>query len=234
MVKSEIKMEVLVRLGKDTTSAWTSDTQLNRLIDQAHRWAAGYHKWPFTEGRFSTTFASLITNEDSYLRGEYPEGWKSDSIRQLTVGGLRYQKTNFEDFQIYQEDQTSGTDKIFSDFARAYYINPNAGASGTISAWGQYTPAALDDESASDETVFKGEDEANQAIIDEAMSYLLRRDSRETEAINHHELAKKALDELWKRIGDEQFAYQSKDRSMFSRVDVINGGFLDGLDTDQF
>jgi hypothetical protein len=221
-------------LGKDTTSAWTSDTQLNRLIDQAHKWAAGYHKWPFTEGRISTTLASLTTNEDSYLRGEYPEGWKSDSIRQLTIGGLRYQKLNFEDFQIYLEEQPRGTDKVYSDFARVYYVNPNTGVSGTVAAWGQYTPATLDDESATDETVFRGEDEANQAIIDEVISYLLRRDGKEQEAVNHHNLAKQTLEELWKRIGDEQFAYQTKDREMFTRVDVVNGGYYDDLDTDQF
>jgi hypothetical protein len=235
MIKSDIRMEVLVRTGKDTTSAWSSATIINAQIDQAHKWAAGYKKWPFTEGRVSTTFASLTTNEDGDYRGEYPEGWKSDSVRILTVGGYRLQKLNFEDFKIFREEQSGSSDRVFTDFSRSYYINPSIDVSGTVTAWGQYTPANLDDESSSDHTVFIGEDEGNQAIIEETIGYVLRRDGKQKEAIERHQIAQGLLDQLWQRIGDEQYAYQSKDRGIFERIDVVNGSFYDDtLDTDQF
>lgn len=233
--KTDIRREVLVRLGKDTTSAWTSATIVNSWVDQAHRWASGFKKWPFTEGRVSTTFASLVTSEDGYLRGEYPEGWKSDSIRQLVIGGDRVQKLNWEDFQMYLENHEDDNERIFSDFGRSYYINPRIDLSGSTTVWGQYTPAILDDESASDDTVFRGEEEGNQAIIEESVSYALRRDGKETEYINHHKIAEDHLNKLWERITAEQFAYQSKDRGMFTRVDILNGGYYDDeLDTNQF
>jgi hypothetical protein len=235
MTKTDIRTEVLVRLGKDTTSAWTSATIVNSLVDQAHKWASAYKKWPFTEGRQSTTFASLVTNEDGDLRGEFPEGWKSDSIRIMQICGYRLQKLNYEDYRIFREENSSSTDRVFSDFARNYVINPHIDVSGTITAWGQFTPAVLDDESTTDNTVFGGEDEGNQAIIEEAMAYLLRRDGKEKESIERHQYAQVLLDQLYQRIGDEQYAYQSKNRGMFQRIDLINGDLYgDELNTDQF
>jgi hypothetical protein len=235
MTKSEIRTEVLVRLGKDTTSAWTSSTILNNWIDQAHRWAAGYHKWPFTEARVSTTFASLVANEDGNLVGLYPEGWKSDSIRQLQVGGYRLKKLNWEDFQIFREDYSTNDDRVFSDFNRQYFVNPNIDVSGTTSVWGQYTPIVLDDESSTENTIFAGEEEGNQGIIEMSIAYALRRDGKEKEALDHQLVAKTTLDELYKRITDEQYAYQSKNRGMFDRIDVVNGDMYDDeLNTDQF
>ena len=237
MTRYEIKTEVLVRLGKDTTSAWTSEAFLNDWVNQAHKWAAGYHKWPMTEGKQSTTFASLVTDEQGYLRGEYPEGWKSDSIRQLTIDGKRLQKLNWEDFQIFVEEQTSD-DRVYSDFARQYFINPNIDLSGTVTAWGQYSPADIPDGDGSTaddmNTVFVGESEADQAIVEMAMSYVLRRDGREKESIDRQQIAKGWLDELWKRITDEGYAYHSKNRGMFTRVDVVDGTYHDELNTDQF
>jgi hypothetical protein len=235
MTKTEIRTEVLVRLGKDTTSAWTSSTILNSWIDQAHRWATGYHKWPFTEGRVSTTFASLVANEDGNLVGLYPEGWKSDSIRQLQIGGYRLKKLNWEDFQIFREDYSTGTDRVFSDFNRQYFVNPNIDVSGTTSVWGQYTPTVLDDESTTENTVFSGEEEGNQGIIEEVVGYALRRDGKEKESVEKHLIAKANLDELWKRITDEQYAYQSKNRGMFERINVVDGSMYDdNLNEDQF
>jgi hypothetical protein len=35
--------------------------------------------------------------------------------------------------------------------------------------------------------------------------------------------ARLLLDEIWKRCQDEQFAYQTKDRSMFDDFDVLSG-----------
>ena len=238
MTRGDIRTEILVRMGKDTTSAWTSEPILNDWINQAHKWAAGYKKWPFTEGRASTTFASLASSTDGYLAGSYPEGWKSDSIRMLTIDGKRVKKTDFYKFQSFLQDNSSSSERIFSDFGRLYYINPRIDISGSVVAWGQYTPADIDDGDGNDttETVFVGEDEGNQAIIEEALSYALKRDNRVKESIEHHNIAKVHLEEVYKRIADEQFGYQStKDDGMFERFDVLEGGFRDEIfKRDQF
>ena len=113
MTRGEIRTEILVRSGKDTTSAWTSEAFLNDWVNQAHKWAGGYKPWVFTEGRTSTTWASV--EELNF------EGYKADSFRLLQIGGKRLTKLNFEDYQIFREEEASGTDRVFSDFGRLVF-----------------------------------------------------------------------------------------------------------------
>jgi hypothetical protein len=42
-------------------------------------------------------------------------------------------------------------------------------------------------------------------------------------ASEHHGLAKVHLEELWQRIVREQHLYQTKDRSMFKELDIVEG-----------
>lgn len=231
MIKTEIANQVLVRGGWSTTYTVTS-ANLDLFIDRAHQFCAGYKKWPFTEGRVSTTFASLVTTEDGYLVGEYPEGWKSDSIRLLKIGGNEIQKTAFYKFTKFLEDYPEDNERMFSDYARRYYINPRIDTSGTVSVWGQFTPASLVDEN----TVFAGETEGDEAIIEMSMSYVYKRLGEEQNALNHEKTSRNILEELWKKIEAEQYAYQTPpDDGMFERFDVLEGGFRDDLtNRDQF
>ena len=59
MTQGDLITEVVVRLGTDTTVAFYTDSILERWIDQAHRWAAGQHKYPFTEGKVTTTYTTI-------------------------------------------------------------------------------------------------------------------------------------------------------------------------------
>ena len=234
MTRGDIKTEILVRSGKDTTSAWTSEAFLNDWINQNHKWAAGYKPWPMTEGRTSTTWAG--TEELTF------EGYKADSFRIITVGGKRLQKTNFEDYLKYKEDNTSGDERIFSDRAGINYFNPYADVSGTTVAYGQYVPADIPDGdgTAGDDaaTVFTGNgDEGNQAIIEKTLAYIANRDKNLSEAQLHEANARAILDDLWTRIGDEQHAYQPGPSSegMWKRFDVLEGGFREDIfNRDQF
>lgn len=235
MTRGEIKTEILVRSGKDTTSAWTSEAFVNDWINQNHKWAAGYKPWPMTEGRTSTTWAA--TEEIKF------EGYKADSFRIITVGGKRLQKINFDDYIAFKENEFSQSDRdsrVFSDKAGINYFNVSADVSGTMTAYGQYIPADIPDGdgSAGDdaETVFTGNgDEGNQAIIEKCLAYINYRDTNPSEAQLHDKNAKQILDDLWKRVQDEQFAYQTKDRSMFEYFNVIRGGHRGGIiNEDQF
>lgn len=233
---SEIQNEIIVRLSTGTTVAYYTDTIIKEWITQAHRRCAGYKKWPLTEGRVSTTFASLSLNEDGYLRGSYPEGWRPDSIRLLTIGGKRVHKTNFYKFQSYFEDNPDSSDRKFTDQGRSYFINPNIDLSGTVVAWGQYTPYIdVTDENAT--TVFSDvAEEGNLAIVEEVISYAQSREKKHKEKLLYSTNAMKLLDTLWDSIKNEQFGYASvDDDGMFQRLDVLGGNMRDDIfKRDQF
>lgn len=219
MNTGEIKTQILVELGASTTHAYYTDTILDNWIDKAHKFAAGYHKWTFTEGRVSTTYAS--TEENSY-----PEGWRSDSIRIMQIGGKRLEKIAYNDYLIFREDNSTATDKVFSDYGLLYYVNPNAEVSGTTIMYGQYTPATIDTTDPTALTVFSNRaDEANYAIIEEVLSYAKAREQKQQEAQLKHQRAMEMLDTVWDKIQGEQFGYETKNRSMFKRIDVLNGTF---------
>jgi hypothetical protein len=219
---------VLVRNGVTTSATGTyTDTVLNGWINDAHRFAAAAHKWPFTEGRVSTTF---VTEETPLF-----EGWRSDGIRYLTIGGHSYQKTRFNDYMKFREDSPDDDDRIFTDFGRTLYVNPN-GASGTMVAYGQYVPAKLDTTDPTLTTVFSDNDEeGNEAIVEEMLSYAAQRERKPDIATFHHQRAIAIINDLYARIGGEQFGYLPKDSEMFERIDIVNGGYRsDTFKRDQF
>lgn len=223
----DIITEVLVRNNRTTTDSFITDAMLFDWVRDAHIWASGYHKWPFTEGRISTTFTGL--EEWSF------EGYKSDSIRLLQVGGKRLQKLNFEDYQIYREEQPSDDDRVYSDFGGLVFINPYIDLSGTLTAWGQYQPT-IDPTDLEAKTIFSGHDEeGNEALVEKMTCYLKRREHLVNESELHDQRATLKLDDLWKKIQAEQFGYQTKDRGMFKRIDVLSGIENDELTKrDQF
>jgi hypothetical protein len=66
-------------------------------------------------------------------------------------------------------------------------------------------------------------------------SYLKRRLHLPEEAELHDKRASVKLEEIWTKIQDEQAMYQSKDRGMFKRIDILaQGMFDDEINTDQF
>lgn len=220
----DIKTEVIVRLGISTTEGYYYDAILSDWLEDAHRFATSYKRWPFTEGKVSTTY---VSGTETY---PYPEGWRTDSIRILKLGDKRVQKTNFEDYENYKEDNSGGSDRIFSDFSREYYINPNIDLSGTITVYGQYNPV-IDVSVPATETVFSNyEEEGNEAIVLEMLSYAKQKERKIKESIEFHMRAKEVLDSVYIRtVKDEGFAYQTKNRSLFKRFDVIEGVEQDEL-----
>jgi len=231
----DIITEVLVRNTRSTTDGFITDTMLQDWIKQAHKWSAAFHKWPFTEGRVSTTFTTGSgENTDEWNF----EGYKADSFRIIQIGGKRLQKLNFEDYQIFREETPDADDRVFSDFGRTVFINPNIDASGTLTAWGQYEPVLELGADFDGKTIFSGYDEeGNEAIVEKMSCYLKRRMRLLNEAEAHEQRAAVKLEEIWKRILDEQYAYQTTPErgGMFKRIDVINGGLEDDLfNRDQF
>lgn len=229
--RDDIFTEVLVRNNRTTTDGFITDLMLKNWFLQAHTWAMSYHKWPFTEGRASTTFASGGgSNSDEW----YFEGYKADSIRRVQIGGKRLKKLNFEDYQIFLEENPTGNDRVYSDFNRILFINPSIDASGTLVIYGQYLPYIdVTDEAAL--TLFSGyEEEGNDAIIQKMTQYLRTRESGQgilvrgkpvSAAIVAEQNAIAMLERVWQRVEDEQYAYQTTQErgGMFDRINVIGG-----------
>lgn len=231
----EIKNQVLQRHGVDTTSAFYTDDILNDYIKSATRWASSYKKWPFTEGRVSTTFSSGAgENSDEWNF----EGYKSDSLRILTIGGKRHKKLNFEDYIIFREETPSSEDRVFTDYGRLVYINPSTDASGTLVAYGQYIPVDPDTTDPDSKTVFSdSEPEGNEAIIERVLSFMNLRERKEGQAKFHTDNAIAILESIEGIIEDEGFNYKThKTRDgMWERFDVLEGDLIDDLyNRDQF
>lgn len=227
----DIITEILVRNNRTTTDAFITDATIQGWVKDAHVWAAAYKKWPMTEGKYSTTTASVTASPEGFNTLPYPEGWKSDAIRLMTVGGKRFYKKNFYKFQSFMEDNSSDTSKLFTDFGRQILINPNASDfSGTVVLWGQYQPI-LDVTDFTAGTVFSNADEeGNEAIVEKASEYLKRREHQEYEAQVHGQTAKAMLDEVGARIGEEQFNYQDTlNEGWMKRFDVLRGGFKEDI-----
>lgn len=227
----DIITEFLVRNNRTTTDSFITDTTVQGWLKDAHVWAAGYKKWPMTEGKNSTTAASLVTSPEGYTTLAYPEGYKADSIRLLTIDGKRFNKKNFYKFQQFVEDNPQDSSKIYTDYGRTLLINPMAGGvSGTVVMWGQYMPI-LDVTDTTAKTIFSDYDEeGNDAIVKKMTAYLKERERLIAEAQLAEKEAKEKLDGVKGLIDDEQFGYQdTNNEGMWKRFDVMRGGFKEDV-----
>lgn len=231
---SDIINEVLVRNNRTTTDSFITDDMLEDWLRQANTYCTARFKWPLSEVR-DQTLAWTGAEEVDY--SSFTIDFKADSIRILQIGGKRLQKTSFEEYQNFREDESSATDPIFSDFARVLYINPNCGLSGTIAAFGQYTPS-IDPTDATATTIFSTfDEEGNEGIVEKMTSFLKRREHLPDEAELHDQRADQKLLTLFQKIQAEQYKYQASPSSegMWKRMDVLHGGFRDDVfNTDQF
>jgi len=231
---SDIINEVLVRNNRTTTDGFVTDQILEDWLREANDYCTTKHKWLMSEVRDQTTSWSG-TEEVDYT--DFSINFKADSIRYLKIGTKTVEKTNFQDYQKFRERRPDDDRRIYSDFSRVLYINPNADASGTIFAYGQFTPQ-IDPTNATATTIFSTFDqEGNEAIVEKMTSYLKRREHLPDEAELHDNRADAKLDGLWKKVQDEQYNYKSgrDSEGIFRRFDVVEGGYRDEIfNRDQF
>lgn len=223
----DVITQVLVRNNRTTTDGFLTDTILATWFTDSHAWAMSQKKWPFTEGRISTTYAAI--EEINF------EGYKADSIRFLKVGIDLFQKVDFESYLRMKNETPNSDSKVYTDFGKTLFINTLSGVSGTLTAYGQYQPY-LDVTDLTANTSFANwNDEGNEAIYEKMTGFLKRREHLPDEAELHDQRALAKIEEVSIQIGKEKFAYQNRSGDgMFKRFDVINGGFEDGLTRDQF
>lgn len=225
----DIITEFLVRNNRSTSDSFLTDSILDMWVNNAHIWAAGYKFWPFTEN--ITELGTFGTERLAYS-GARDANIKSDSVRMLSVGDIAsigtmtpFKRVSFEEYTKYRQFTVAGVDAIFTDFGRNVYVNTLAsGASGTVYAFYQFLPAAIN--AGSTTTVFTNyDDEGNEGIVRMMSSYLKNREHQPSEAEYHESKAKEKLDEVWKKMQDQQSTYQAAPGSqgMWQRFDVIRG-----------
>ena len=129
--------EVLVRNNRSTTDSFITDAMLQDWTRQANNYCTTQFKWPSSEVR-DKSYAWTGSEEVDY--SNFTVDFKADSIRILLIGDERLEKLGFEDYLKMREDRPNANNRVFSDFGRIVYINPSADVSGTITAFGQYTP----------------------------------------------------------------------------------------------
>ena len=231
--RDDIFTAFLVRNNRSTTDSFITETNLKNFYRDSVLWAAAQHKWPATEGRVMTTFATGSgINSDEY----FFESYKQDSFRLIQIGGKRLRKLNFEDYQTFLEEDTDSTERVWSDFNRTVFINPNIDLTGTLVAYGQYQPV-VDVTDEAGKTFFSDyDDEGNEAIVEKMTTYLKQREHLKDEVVLHDQRARQKLDEVWNRVLGEQYKYQTHDSSggMWKRFNVLDGGFKDDITENQF
>jgi len=227
---SDIRTDVLDKAGLATTAGFITQDMLNNWIQQAERWATSFKNFPCTEGRVSTTWTG--TEELTF------EGYRSDSFRYLKVGEKRFRKLNFEDYEIFKEEEPDSEEKVYTDFGKLVLINPRADVSGTLTAFGQFEPAPIDVTDEESTTVFSnGNEEGNEAIVEKVLSFIESRKQDDNAAAKHLESAEGILDKMDEAVDERQFRYQThRSRGgMFKRINVLGGGIDDELiRRDQF
>lgn len=232
---SEIRTDILDKGGINTTSAFYTQDMINNWIQQANRWATSYKKWVFTEGRVSTTYTTGTgENSDEWNF----EGLKADSIRILKVGSDLFEKLNFEDYLIFRDEEPDSNDRVYSDFGRTVFINPNSDSSGTLTAYAQFAPVDIDVTDEESVTVFTNwEEEGNEAIVEKVLSFISNRERNKSEAQFHHDKAVQILESIKGVIDDEQYAYKTHSArgGMWKRINILGGALQDELfKRDQF
>jgi hypothetical protein len=229
--RDDIFTEVLVRNNRTTTDGFITDLMLKNWFLQAHTWAMAAHKWPWTEGRVATTFATGGgDNTDEW----YFEGYKADSFRMVVVGGKRIKLLTFADYQIFKQENPQSNERVGAQFGRILFINSLADISGTLVAYGQYLPY-IDVTNETAVTLFSDYDEeGNDAIITKMTAFLRTRESGigllirgkpVSAAIIAEQNAIALLESVWKRVEDEQYKYQTTPErgGWFDRIDVLRG-----------
>lgn len=209
-------------LSSTVVSTFWTPTMLEGWINRGVIWATNFRPWPFTEkAEYTKSRANARYYDYPDDTADGPSAFKSDSIRLCQIeqddGTMaEYTKLRYNDFMKYLEDNPTGTDKVFSDYRRRYFINPVVTVSDrNISVWGQEKAKELVADT--DETAFsEGEETGDQAIILYAKSIALKKARRYNEATAEITEATNLLLEIWKRIQEEQSQYRTKSNALFN------------------
>jgi hypothetical protein len=227
MTNLEAKQALARKLNIDysniSSNSLFSDSDLQDYIQAGVNKAWDYKPWTFKEGDKKTT----ATTDDYY---DYPADFEDESISRLTVGGYEYTKKLFPDYQLYLQNNSTATDKFWSEHLRFYFINKNAVTVGdeivvigtlrapTLSADADLLPFSY----ATDNQ----ENSGNRAIIQLAYAEALSSEKKKnpSQAAIEEKRGYAMLDVIWAPMAARKSAEQSQDRPFFDVPDYFSNG----------
>lgn len=197
------------------TSTYFTPTRINDQIDDSYLTVASARQWPDIKKGFIT---NTIAGDDYY---DYPDNCQSESVFKISVDGESdYKKLDFEDFMKIVEDNSTSTDKIFSEYGRQIFIfpTPTVTGSGNLILWGVIQAASLSaDESV---TMFTDWcDALNEAIEQDAYGNLIQNidPNKSLSAVTNSE---KIISREYKKIAD-RLQRKLKDQVQFEVPDFF-------------
>lgn len=166
---SELQTTVQNDLNVGDESTLFPLTTIKLAINRAYLRCGAAYRWPQTEDALKTV---SVANQEYY---DYPENWRPNSIRKLSVDGVDYgDPLLFKDYEYEREqDNPSGLLRYWANQWTRYFIYPTPTVNDlVIEIWGQKTVTQLVGNS--DVTIFSyAMPECNDAIVLEA-EYILK------------------------------------------------------------
>jgi len=207
---TEMDAELASRLMVASNSTLFTAARITALVNQATLIAESFHEWPET---VRAKITSTVAGQDYY---DYPEEFRTDTAIRVEIGGVEYNKKNFEDFM---------------DFKIKYATSLNTVAVGTnnLDIWGCIQPELLTT------TIFSYHASiGNEAIVKLALSVAMAKINKDLSIKEEFE-AKMILENLWKPIARKQAREQRLDHPMFNVPDFFGPTKISDVDDrDQY
>lgn len=168
--RSDLETELLARLQGASNSTLYPPARLTSLIKDAYMWATQLFMWHDLM-RAKTT--NTISGNYYY---DYPAEFRSESIMELEIDDVAYDRKNYEDYLDYKRDNPASDTKIFANFGRFFFVFPTPTTTGSanISAWGAIQADELS-LSTSVPIFSYNKEEGNEAVIRKAFSVAIKR-----------------------------------------------------------
>ena len=220
--KQQLALKLDINYSDIANNGLFTDSDLGLFINTAIQDAWDYKPWPFTQKAKTATTIST-----PYY--DYPQDLMLGSAYLVKVGGKEYKKIQYEDYVKWFEDNSSATDKIWSEWESFIFINQNAYTVGdTLDIYGKKTAPQMSGSSdllpftpIADSYEYSG----NGAIVTLAYAAALASEKKNNPQKASLELKTGflTLDNLWKPFAAERSTLQSKNRPMFDTPDFFRG-----------
>jgi len=139
--KAELARKLDINYDDIANNDLFSAEDLGAYIQLAVLEAWDYKPWPFArKAKTVTTTSDMIAS--GYL--DCPSDLMLGSIYRVKVGGKRFSKLDFDDYENALEDDSTSTDRLWSDWETYIFINPSAYSVGaTADLFGKAMAPAL-------------------------------------------------------------------------------------------
>jgi hypothetical protein len=217
MTFKDLQDAVYNDLSTTSSDTFFTATLVKSYINRQIKRVAGLYPWPHTK---IAEIRDSVANQEWY---NYPEDWVQDSIYRLTYNDLKYNPTDFDDFEDLKIEKDKCENR-FANFENKYFLDPipSAAIVGGISIWGHKLPATLSADA--DVNPFSEDPEIEEEIINLTRAMLMQKQRGSYlplgRVLEADTLAK--LTAIWKKTYMKKAKFMTKTRSMFKPIDILS------------